>query len=146
MWCLRGLSGVGGGYCSHPHLSWLWSKFWLKNQIFLKADINSNLFGPFSEYCSKITQKSWQKLKTYQKLLKISKISKISNFWAISTCNTSRESIFHIEFNFKLKKYDFFVKIDADHLSSTVRFSNLCNRILKLTSSMLWEGFKVKSH
>ena len=38
----------------------------------------------------------------------MSKTSKICNFWAISTCNTSKESIFHIEFNFKQKKYDLF--------------------------------------
>ena len=29
--------------------------------------------------------------------------SKFCNFWAISTCYTSKESIFHIEFNFLLK-------------------------------------------
>ena len=39
------------------------------------------------------------------------KISKFCNFWAISTCNTSKESIFHIEFNFTQKKYDLFEKI-----------------------------------
>ena len=47
-----------------------------------------------------------------------------------------KNSIFHIDFNFKQKRYDlfeekmkkikifqFFVKIDADHLSSNVHFS-----------------------
>ena len=42
-----------GGLWEPPHLSWLWSKFWLKNHVFLIADINSNLFGPFSECFSK---------------------------------------------------------------------------------------------
>ena len=64
-----------------------------------------------------------------------------------------------MEFNFKLKKYDlceqklkkinffdFFMKINADHLSSTVYFSTLCDKISKLTSRILWKGFKVKSH
>ena len=60
------------------------------------------------------------------------KISKFCNFWAMSTCKTCKESIFHTEFNFKQKIYDlfeeklkksnynfFFVKINADHLSLT---------------------------
>ena len=64
----------------------------------------------------------------------MSKNSKFHNFWAISTCNTSKESIFHIEFNFKQKKYDSFEeklkkikigKIDANLLSSIPNFSNL---------------------
>ena len=89
----------------------------------------------------------------------MSEISKFFNFWAISTCNTSKESIFHIEFNFKQKNYDlfeekvkksnffdFFFKIDADHLSSNVIFSNLCQKILKLSLPVLWKRFEIKSH
>ena len=87
------------------------------------------------------------------------KISKFCNFWAISTCNTSKESIFHIEFNFIQKKYDlfekiwkksnfsdFFFKTDADHLSSFANFSNLYQKISKLSLSVLWKGFEIKSH
>ena len=70
-----------------------------------------------------------------------------------------RESIFLIEFNFTQKKYDlfekklkksnfsdFFVKIDADHLSSLADFSNLCQKNSKLSLPVLWQGFEVKSH
>ena len=53
-----------------PYLSWLWSKFWPKNYVSLKVGINSNSFGPFSEFFFQKLQKSWRKLKTYQKLLK----------------------------------------------------------------------------
>ena len=40
---------------------------------------------------------NWKSIKTF---LKMSENSKICYFWEISTCNTSKESIFHIEFNF----------------------------------------------
>ena len=89
----------------------------------------------------------------------MSEISKFFNFWAISTCNTSKESIFHIEFNFKQKNYDLFeekvkksnffnifFKIDADHLSSNVIFSNLGQKILKLSLPVVWKRFEIKSH
>ena len=84
------------------------------------------------------------------------KISKFCNFGAISTFNTSKESNFYIEFNFihkiyeeKLKKSvfsNFFVKIDADHLSSSADFSNLCQKISKLSLPVLWKGFEIKGH
>ena len=38
----------------------------------------------------------------------MSENSKFGNFGAISTCNTSKESIFHIELNFTQKKYHLF--------------------------------------
>ena len=98
----------GGGWLPPPYLSWLWSKFWPKNHVSLKAGIISNSFGLFSEFFFQNSQKNWRKLKTYQKLLKMSENSKFCNFWAISTCNTSKESIFLIEFNFTEKKYDLF--------------------------------------
>ena len=75
------------------------------------------------------------------------------------TCNASNKSIFHIEINFKQKKYDlceeklkkqilfiFFFKIDAVHLSSNGGFSNLCQKILKPNLPVLWKGFEIKSH
>ena len=86
----------------------------------------------------------------------MSKIYKFCVFWVMQTCNTSKERIFHIEFNFKQKMYDlfqeklkkpiFFFKIDGDHLSSNARFPNLCKKILKLSSPVLWKGFEIKSH
>ena len=100
---------------------------------------------------------NWWKLKTHQKSVKMSKISKFCDFWAISTCNTSKESIFHIEFNFKQKKYDlfqekfkksnfftFFFKIDADLLFSNARFSNLCQKIWKLSWPLFLKDFEIK--
>ena len=59
-----------GGSGSPPYLSWLRSKFWLKNHVSLKADINSNSFGTFSEIFFKNHQKNWRKFKIYQKIAK----------------------------------------------------------------------------
>ena len=39
-----------------------------------------------------------------------------------------------------------FVKIDADHLSLFAHFSNLCQKTSKLSLSVLWKGFEIKSH
>ena len=41
----------------------------------------------------------------------MSEISKICNFWPTSTYYTSKESIFHVEFNFIKKMYDFLQEI-----------------------------------
>ena len=46
----------------------------------------------------------------------------------------------------KIKFFQFFVKIDADHLTSTTSFSNLCPNILKLSWLVLWKGFEIKSN
>ena len=62
---------VGGGLLEAPPLlSWLWSKFLLKNHVSLKASINSNSFGPFLEFFFKNHQKNRQKLKIHQKMAK----------------------------------------------------------------------------
>ena len=152
------LARCRGGGCHPPYLSWLWSNFWPENQVFLQAGINSNSFGWFSDFFSKIHKKIGENWKPTKKLLKMSENSKFCNFWAISTCNTSKESIFLIEFNFTEKKYDlfenflkksnfsdFFFKTDADHLSSFANFSKLCQKISKLSLSVLWRGFEIKS-
>ena len=145
------LARCGGGGGRHPpYLSWLWSKFWPKNHVSLKAGINYNSFGPFPEFFFQKSQKNGKNWKPTKKLLKMSENSKFCNFWAISTCNTSKESIFLIEFNFTQKKYDlfekklkksnfsdFFVKTDSDHLSLIAFFSNLCQKISKLSLSVL---------
>ena len=52
-------------------------------------------------------------------------------------------------FEEKLKKsnfFNFFVKIDADHLSSIACFSNLCQKIWNLSQPVLWKHFEIKSH
>ena len=64
------LSGWGGLREPPPLLSWLWSKFLLKNHVSPKAGINSNSFGPFSEYFFQKSQKNWRKLEIYQKIAK----------------------------------------------------------------------------
>ena len=87
----------------------------------------------------------------------MSENSKFGNFWAISTCNTSKERIFHIEFNFIQKKYDlfeknlkksnfsdFFFKTDADHLSSSANFSNFCQEISNWVHLCFGEVLKLK--
>ena len=63
-------AGEGGGWPPPPYLSWLWSKFWPQNHVSLKAGINYNSFGPFSEFFFQKSQKNWRKLKTYQKVAK----------------------------------------------------------------------------
>ena len=42
--------------------------------------------------------------------------------------------------------YFFFVKIFADLMSSIANFSNLCKEIKKLSCSVLWKRFEIKSH
>ena len=61
------------------------------------------LFQNFFSITPPKTSKNWE---SSEKSLKMGEIFKICNFWAISTCNTSKKRIFHIEFNFKQKKYD----------------------------------------
>ena len=41
---------------------------------------------------------------------------------------------------------DFFVKIYTDHLSLSAHFSNLYQKISKLSWSVLWKGFEIKSY
>ena len=57
------LARCGGG--RHlPYLSWLWSKFWPKNHVSLKAGINSNSFGHFSEFFFQKSQKNGKNCKS----------------------------------------------------------------------------------
>ena len=99
------------------YLSWLWSQIQPKNHVPLKGGINFNSFDPFLEYFSTILQKISENWKFTEKLLKMSEIFKICNYWAISTSNTSKESIFHIEFNFKQKKYNFLLKKKCEKIN-----------------------------
>ena len=150
----------GGSRSPTPLLSWLWSKFWLKNHVSLKADINFKIFGPFLEIVFKNHKKKSAEIKrAIKKWLNICEIFKFCNFWGISTCNTTKESIFHMKFNFKEKKYDlieekfkksdyflFFCQNQCWPPPSIAHFSNLCQKILKLSSPVLWKGFEIKIH
>ena len=94
------------------------------------------LIWPFSKYFFNNSRKNNENWKTTENFLKISEIFEICNFSAISTCNTSKYRIFHIEFIFKQKKYDFlkifllkklyffdfFFKIYTEQLSSIAIF------------------------
>ena len=64
----------------------------------------------FQKFFSITPPKISENWKSSEKLLKMGEIFKICNFWAISTCNTSKKRIFHIECNFKQKKYELFEK------------------------------------
>ena len=138
-----GPSGGGWGAPGAPPI-YLGSRAKFSQKIMFPWKVGSipTHLVPFWKFFSKITKKMGENWKSIKKWLNMSEISKFCNFWAISTCNTSKESIFHIEFNFKQKKYDlfqeklkksnffiFFFKIDADLLSSNARFSNLCQKI-----------------
>ena len=63
------------------------------------ASIPTHL-APFQNIFSKNHKKIGENWKSIKKLLKMSENSKICSFWAILTCNTSKERIFHIKFNF----------------------------------------------
>ena len=115
--------------------------------------------APFWNFFSKITKKISENWKSIKKWLKMSEISKFCNFWAISTCNTSKESIFHIEFNFKQKKYDLFQEklkksffkffFSKSTLTSCLQthVSQICaKKFKKLSLPVLWKRFEIKSH
>ena len=145
------LARCGGGWPPPPLSILALEQILAQKSCFPKSRDQLQLIWPvfrifFSKNCKKIGE-NWKPTK---KLLKMSENSKFCNFWAISTCNTSKESIFLIEFNFTQKKYDlfekklkksnfsdFFVKTDSDHLSSIAFFSNLCQKISKLSLSVL---------
>ena len=80
----------------------------------------------------------------------MSEISKFCNFWAISTCNTSKKSIFHIELNFKQKKYDLFeekLKKSKLMLSTCLqsRVSQIfAKKIENCGDPCYWKVFKLK--
>ena len=97
-------------------VSWIWSQF-CSRIMFPKRWHQFQLIWPiFRIFFPKITKKNGENWKSIKKLLKMSENSKFGNFWAISTCNTSKESIFHIEFNFTQEKYDLFEKNWKNHI------------------------------
>ena len=110
MWRLSGpVRCVCGGAPGAPPI-YLGSRAKFSQKIMFpwKVGSISTHLVPFWKIFSKITKKMGENWKSIKKWLNMSEISKFCNFWAISTCNTSKESIFHIEFNFKQKKYDLF--------------------------------------
>ena len=129
------LPGWGGALGAPPAILAL-EQIFAQKSCFPKGWHQFQLNWPhLGNFFLKIAKKIGENWKSIKKWLNMSEISKFCNFWAISTCNTSTESIFHIEFNFKHKKYDlfqeilkksnffiFFFKIDVDLLSSNVRF------------------------
>ena len=102
------LPGLGGGLRKPPPCylgsgANFCSKIMFPQKL---ASISTHL-AHFQNIFSKNHKKIGENWKSIKKLLKMSENSKICNFWTISTCNTSKESIFHIEINFKKKGYDF---------------------------------------
>ena len=108
-----------------------------------KMSENSNSFDLFLEIFSMYHQKNGENWKYPQKSESMSKHSKFCNNWAITTCYTSKESIFHIKFNFKQKKYDlfqeklkksnFFIFFSKSMLTSCLqtRVSQICTKKFK---------------
>ena len=151
MWLLRGPVSIylGSGAKFSPQMMFPWKVASIQTHLILFQNI-------FSITQQKISE-NW---KSTDKSLKMSEIFKICTFWAISTCNTSKKTHFHIEFIFKQNKYDLFekkekkkqiclisfFKIDTDQLYLIVNFSNFWSEISKLSFSMPWKGFENKSH
>ena len=103
------MPGPEGGPWGPPHLSWIWRYQKLKNHVPTNVGINSNSFDSFLEKKFLGSSKKMAKLKDMLKNQKTwAKIPNFLIFWAISTCYTSKESIFHTKFNFKEKNYDLF--------------------------------------
>ena len=114
----------GGGLWEPPLLSWLWSKFLLKNHVSLKDGINSNSFGHFLEFFFKIAKKIGENWKSIKKWLNMSEISKFCNFWAISTCNTEFAMLWkRFEIKFYVKN-TFFRGIESCNSSKITKFRN----------------------
>ena len=101
-----------------------WHQFWL--------------IWPFFRIFFSITlpniSENW---KSSEKSLKMGEIFKICNFWAISTCNTSKKRIFHIEFIFKQKKYGLFEK-----KAKNLNFFNFFSKFI-LTSWLRLQIFQI---
>ena len=71
---------------------------------------------PFPNFFAITPPKISENWKSSEKSLKMGEIFKICNFWAISTCNTSKKHIFHIEFNFKQNKNNLFEKVRKNQI------------------------------
>ena len=134
----------GGSWSPPIYLSRLWSDFqnsfvWWK---LVKIVIDFYSIGDFLSFTV------WPL--DVAEVTKVSRVNifkqkiKFRNFWATSMLYTSKERIFHVEFKFKqkengsllktLKKFQFFhfwVKNEADQVSSMANFSNFLTTKLK---------------
>ena len=124
VWSLRDIARTRGGGSRSPYLFWLSSRFWPQNHVSQGWHRFQLILLFFRIFLPKTPKKKGENWKSFKKLLKMTDTSNFFNFWAISTCNTSKESIFHIEFNFTQKKY------------------NLCKKDLKKSnfSDFFWQN------
>ena len=100
----EGPSGVGGGSGSPPPAILALGQNFAQKSCFPKGWHQFQLIWPlFGIFFQKSPKKIGEYWKSVKKWLNMSEISKFCNFWAIST---SKESIFHLEFILKQKKYD----------------------------------------
>ena len=123
---LRGLARCGGGAPGAPPI-YLGSGAKFSPKIMFPWKVASipthlTLFQNFFSITPPKISENW---KSNEKSLKMGEIFKICNFWAISTCNTSKKRIFHIEFIFKQKKYDLLEKKKQKILIFQFFFQNL---------------------
>ena len=123
---LRGLARCGGGAPGAPPI-YLGSgaKFSPKIMFPWKVPSIPTHLTLFQNFFSITPPKNSENWNSTEKLLKMVKIFKICNFWAISTCNTSKKRIFHIEFIFKQKKVWFIRKKSKKFKFFQFLFQNL---------------------
>ena len=154
MWHLRRPVRWGRGLLEPPIYLGSGAKFSPKIMFPWKVASIPTHLTLFQNFFSITPPKISENWKSSEKSLKMGEIFKICNFWAISTCNTSKKRIFHIEFNFKQKKYDlfeknakksnlkiFFFKNFSDQLSSIANFSNLWKKNFKTELLYFLERF-----
>ena len=85
----------------------------------------------FQNFFSKITKKL-VKIENLSKIANNIEDSRFCNFWVISTCNTSKESIFVIKFNFIQKKYNWKNHFFPIFLSKPMLTNCLCLHISQI--------------
>ena len=110
------LPGLGGAPEAPPPAILALEQIFAQKSCFPKGWHQFQLSWPLFENFLQKSPKKSANLNSIKKWLNMSKISKFCNFWAIWTCNTFKESVFHTEFNFKQKKYDW--KINLFHFFS----------------------------
>ena len=120
---LRGLARCGGGLQEPPLSILALEPNLAQKSCFPERCLQFQLIWPFFRiFFPSLPQKNSENWNSTEKSLKMVKIFKICNFWAISTCNTSKKRIFHIEFIFKQKKYDLLEK-KAKNFNFSIFFS-----------------------
>ena len=130
-----------------------------QKSCFPKAGINFNSFGPFSEFFfsknHKNIDENWKPTKNCKKWAKILNFVIFEQFQhAIpQKKHFSHRIQFHTEkvwfFSKKIEKikfFRFFFQNRCWPLFSSAQFSNLCQKTSKLSSSVLWRVFEIKTH